>query len=282
MHKNIFRTLIILVTSWLVLFQISCKKEDYLLFNAPMRIQWKDTTTVNQTFADKKESIHRDTVWLKASIMGGLSSEIKKVNVKQIQGFSYSYTYDKTGAIIDTIATEVPNQAVPGTHYVPFKSEEMQKMLLLKTKKTAQLSDVEIDIPIIILRDKSLDEKNYSLFIELERSSDFLLGESEKITKVISISNRLIKPTGWGLFQVFYLGRYSYVKHKFMNETLGTVIDNNWLKQPRGIVTYYREKCRRALDAFNTNPDNIANGIAPLREDPDNPQSRLINFPTIL
>jgi hypothetical protein len=34
------------------------------------------------------------------------------------------------------------------------------------------------------------------------------------------------------------------------------------------------------LNTFNNNPENIASGVAPLREDPNNPSSALVTFPT--
>ncbi|MDO5664977.1 MAG: DUF4843 domain-containing protein [Bacteroidia bacterium] len=282
MYKKIFYTLLVFVAAGLLTLQTGCKKDDYLLFNAPLRVQWKDTVTVNQTFASKKEAIVRDTVWLKANVMGGSVSEAKKVKIKQIKGVYYSYTYDKAGAVIDTIATEAPNQAIPGTHYVAFDSEEMQKLLVQKTVVTNNPKGVEINIPVIVLRDASLSENNYLLFIQLEQSEDFLPGESQKTTKIISISNRITKPSKWSMFEEWYFGKYTYVKHKFMNETLQTVIDNAWFSQPRGILIFYREKCRRALEEFNADPENIAKGIAPLKEDPDNPKSKPMTFPTYL
>lgn len=278
MRKNIVYALLIFATIW----QTGCKKEDYQLFNSPSRVQWKDTVTVYQTFASKRETVLRDTVWLKANVMGGPSNEPKKLKIKQVKGIHYAYTYDKAGVVIDTTATEVPNQAIPGVHYIPFDSEEMQKLLVQKTVVTNNPQDVEINIPVIVLRDASLSENNYLLYVQLEQSDDFLPGESEKRIKIVSISNRIVKPSRWTFFVSFFLGDYSYVKHKFMNETLGTVIDNEWLAQPQSIITFYRERCRRALNTFNANPENIEKGVAPLREDPDNPQSRLITFPTQL
>lgn len=282
MYKNILHSLLVFATASLIVLQTGCKKDDYLLFNTSPRVQWKDTLTVQQTFAAKKDIIVRDTVWLKANVMGGLSSELKMVKIRQIKGFVYAYTYDKTGAVIDTIATEAPNQAVAGVHYVPFESEEMQRLLMQKTVVANNPKDVEINIPIIVLRDASLNKNNHLLYIRLEPSADFLPGESQKIVKIISISNRILKPSKWNVWEDWYFGKYSYVKHKFMNETLQTVVDNAWFEQPRGILTFHREKCRRALNEFNANPENIAKGIAPLRENADNPRSPLITFPTQL
>ena len=35
----------------------------------------------------------------------------------------------------------------------------------------------------------------------------------------------------------------------------------------------------QTLDAYNSDPGNIAQGLAPMREDPDNPNSALVTFP---
>lgn len=280
MKKYIYSFLLFMVLTLVSL--TSCKSDGYELYNSPARIQWQDTITVQQTFVDKAESVMRDTIWLKAKVMGGPSDVARRLNIRQVKGYTYTVNYDNSGNIVDTTKVEVPNQATPGTHYVAFDSQEMQALLLQKTKNNSQNTDVEMDIPIIILKDASLDKQNYSLYIEIIQSDDFLPGEKNNIQKRITISNQLVKPSGWDLWQTFYLGDYSIVKHKFMNETLHTTIDNTWLNQPRGIITYYREKCRRALDAFNSNADNISKGIAPLREDPNNPNSKPITFPTQL
>lgn len=270
------------VTASVLLLHTSCRESEQLIFNSASRIHWKDTATVHQTFINKKSNVTRDTVWIPLQVIGEISTEPRQINIKQIKGYFYSYTYDKKGNITDTILTEAPSQAIPNVHYVAFDSEEMKKNLLLKSFITSNKSGVEINLPLILLRDKSLKEKDYLLFLQLEPSSDFLLGDKQNMVKIISISDRLAKPSGWGVFEDAYLGKYSYARHKFMNEALGTVIDNAWLNQSVPFLIFYREKCRSALEVFNANPENIATGIAPLREDSSNPNSPLITFPTSL
>ena len=36
----------------------------------------------------------------------------------------------------------------------------------------------------------------------------------------------------------------------------------------------------KALEVFNNDPDNIASGKAPLRENPNDPNSKVLTFPT--
>ena len=63
---------------------------------------------------------------------------------------------------------------------------------------------------------------------------------------------------------------------------LGIEIDDAWwnrLAADYGELSYTKDKLRDALDAYNSDPGNIAQGLAPMREDPDNPNSALVTFP---
>ena len=53
----------------------------------------------------------------------------------------------------------------------------------------------------------------------------------------------------------------------------------NRLAADYGELSYTKDKLRDALDAYNSDPGNIAQGLAPMREDPDNPNSALVTFP---
>lgn len=60
-------------------------------------------------------------------------------------------------------------------------------------------------------------------------------------------------------------------------------VDDEWIAKGNAdptIFVYWRSKFVEELNAFNNDPENIESGIAPMREDPNNPSSALVTFPT--
>ena len=125
--------------------------------------------------------------------------------------------------------------------------------------------------------------------VKLESSDEFQLGERGCLTKTIIFSDKLEQPTSWNYVTNLYLGRYSEPKHELImrvvKEQLGDEyqVNDDWFEkgnEDNAIFVFWRSKFVEALNAFNKNPENIASGKAPLREDPENPNSNLVTFPS--
>ena len=151
-------------------------------------------------------------------------------------------------------------------------------------------------LAIILKRDASLATGKVRLRLRLEASDDLEVGESKYLERTIVFSDMLEQPSGWYYKNWYtyslaysYLGNYSVPKHELMIRVLQRLqsstsrVDDEWIAKGNAdptIFVYWRSKFVEELDAFNNNPENIESGAAPLREDPNNPSSALVTFPT--
>ena len=115
-------------------------------------------------------------------------------------------------------------------------------------------------------------------------TSDFLLGESEHLTSTIVFSDKLSRPSKWdNWLSTYYFGEYSTRKHEFMVEVAGGVkIDDDWIKSLMSDMqelSFWRDKFKESLLEYNSDSDNIAQGLAPMRENQEDSNSPLIQFP---
>ena len=181
------------------------------------------------------------------------------------------------GNVVDSTVTERPEKAVAGVHYAAFNSAETMPLQVIRAGRVTD------SIGIKLLRDTSLLEGNFRLRIKLAANEDFDIGESKWLERTIVVADRLEKPSNWNYTTTYYLGDYSKTKHELMIEVYKGKVDNEWVEEANNsssFAVYWRGKFAEALDIFNSNPDNIESGKAPMREDPNDPNSKLITFPT--
>lgn len=264
-----------------ILFTVfGCREEKGFLFDDVDRLQFvtvegKAPEDLVYSFVWYDETVKRDTVYIPLRVIGRVAPDDRYVRVFQVTEYRVEYKRDNKGYVVDSIVHELKNKAVPGVHYVPFDASEVKHLMKIRANK------VEDELPVILLRDKSLKDSSVRLRIELGISKDFQLGEKRIIARTLVISDRFEEPMAWKKVQ-YYLGSYSNAKYMLMLEVVGEKIDDEWLmkmKDDLPTLVYWRGKFIKALDDFNNDPDNIKNGKAPLREDPGNPGSKLVVFP---
>lgn len=254
-----------------------CQEAEYMLFNDIARVQMDETEELLTTFYYEDASIVRDTVYLTVNTIGDPENRVRHIALQQITEYDVEYKYDAKGNLIDSIVTEKPNKAVPGVHYVAMDDPEMLPLLVI------QPNAVTAEIPVILLRDATLKEAEYRLCLQLVATPDFQLGETNMLSGTIVFSDRLSKPSFWNSsVERYYFGTYSTRKHEFMYEVMQVEINDAWWKKlsaDYAELTYTRNKLKEALTAYNADPDNIAAGLAPMREDQNDPSSPLVTFP---
>jgi hypothetical protein len=274
MKKIIYLIIIVLAVT------TGCSEVDYLLFSGMNRVQMNDTTTVNRTFVYYAANVVEDTVYIQVNTIGNLSDQNREVKLVQVPEYNYTYVRDpQTGEVTETIATEKPYKAESGVHYQSFDNAELKKLWVVKANaNTAK-------IPIVLLRDASLKSNSYRLRVELAESDDFGLGETKARGVTILFSDRLERFYSWRVdnYQASAynsFGKYSTVKHQFMIDVTGEVIDEAWYQLIVAIQAnnHYKNLFKEALSNFNNDPANITSGAAPMRETSD-PTSPLIAFP---
>ena len=272
--KQIIYTVLFLVAIGLT----GCQKAEYLLFNDIARVQMDEANEILTSFYYMDAAIGRDTVYLTVNTIGDPENRVRQIALEQISEYDVEYKYDEKGNLIDSILTEKPNKAVAGVHYVPMDDPEMLPLLVI------QPNAVTAEIPVILLRDASLKEDDYRLCLRLKATDDFRLGETGKLSGTIVLSDKLSKPNFCNSsVDRYYFGVYSTRKHEFMIEVMQTEISDAWwnkLSADYAEINYTKDKLRDALQAYNDDPDNKVQGLAPMRENQNDPNSALITFPS--
>lgn len=266
-----------IVNMFLLAGLFSCQEAEQMLFNGVARVQMDEDNEQKVDFYYQDNSILRDTVYLTVNTIGDPEDRVRRIALEQITEYDITYQYDNKGNVVDSTVTEKPNKAVPGVHYVPMDAPEMESLLVI------QPNAVTAEIPVIILRDASLKEEEYRLCLQLKSTDDFLLGERDHLSGAIVMADKLSKPNFWtSTVESYYFGTYSTRKYEFMYEVAGEKIDDEWydrLLEDRAELYFFCDKFKSALEEYNNDPENIAQGLAPMREDQSDPNSPRIVFP---
>lgn len=253
-----------------------CQEAEYLLFNDAARVQMDEEKEILTDFYYTDASVTRDTVYLTVNTIGDPEDRVRRIALEQISEYDIEYKYDAKGNLVDSVVTEKPNKAVPGVHYVAMDDPEMLPLLVVPRNA------VTVEVPVILLRDASLKKEGYRLCLRLVATPDFRLGETGKLSGTVVFSDKLSKPGFWDSYvETYHFGRYSERKHAFMYEVLQTKITDDWWKRLRtdyAEITYTKNKLKAALDVYNHDPANLADGSAPMREDQADPKSPLVTF----
>ena len=160
---------------------------------------------------------------------------------------------------------------------MPLNDESIRPLFTIKAGR------VKDSVGIVVLRDASLKKASVRLRLRLKENEDFALGERRLQEQTIIISDKLEMPSNWNYTTKAYLGNYSAPKHRLMMQVVGSKVDDVWIAEvnkSQELIVYWRGKFIEALEAFNSNPANIASGLAPMREDPTNASSPLVTFPS--
>lgn len=182
---------------------------------------------VNYSFVFNS-SKQRDTVWIQLNTMGFLSDEDRPFELQQIESGDHD--------------------AVPGKHYVAFDDESVKKYMFVPAHQNYAR------VPIIVLRDASLNDATYTLNISVKPNDFFQTGYFAESSMTVNITNQLSKPTAWQSAMNWYFGQWGPVKHQFMIDVTGKKWDDAFINQIQGdfdLVNYYISKLDKALNAEN-------------------------------
>lgn len=285
------KKLIYLVVAIVSFGATACQEQDPMMFEDSARVQFTSAVDdYSYSFIWSDKSVTSAVVKLPIRIIGGPKDVERTLNVVQVDEFDVTYQYDNKGYVIDSTVTPKANPATAGLHYVPFDDPEAQQVLKVKA------GVVQDSLSIIVKRDPSLTDTKVRLRVRIQDSEDFLVGESKYLERTIVISDMLEQPTGWYYKNYYtysaaysYLGNYSVPKHELMIKVLQELqgsnsrVDDEWINKGNAdptVFVYWRAKFVEALEKFNNDPANIASGAAPLKENPNDPSSTLVSFPS--
>jgi hypothetical protein len=192
--------------------------------------------SINHSFFLLNSDILRDTVLIRINTMGELSSQARPLAIVQAN----------VGA---------EGAAVAGTHYVPFDDATLRPLHQMPAGKEF------VDIPVVFIRDASLDSTKVRLELALAANEYFRTGIVEKQRFVLTTTDLIEKPSAWDTRWYMALGKsWGPVKMRFIIDITGYT---DWFTTPSemALVQYFGALAKQKLLEYNTaNPDN------PLRE----------------
>lgn len=198
--------------------------------------QYGQKDSISQTFFILNSSIDRDTVYVKINTMGKLSDK------------------DRPVKLVQTNIGE-PGAAIPGVHYIPFEDAEVAKRFVIPAGKSYG------NVPVIVLRDPSLELGVYRLELAIEQNEYFRPGINTLCNFVVKTTAQTVKPSNWDTTWRYYFGRsWGSVKMRFIIDATGYT---EWELLPSDIsfVSFLSSQVKLKFEEYNlANPDN------PLRE----------------
>lgn len=240
--KRLFHTICTCLSLGLL---IACE-EDLPLYNDNQgMLNFVGDTTYNYSFV-YHSGYQQDTIWMEVETMGFMTDEARPFEIKQ----------ELTGE----------NDAIAGVHYLSFDNAFYQPYMKIEA------GTVKAKVPVIVLRDASLNEEDYVLRVEIADNGVFQPGYEFNSFKVITITNRLVQPRYWNSLMRNFFGAYGTEKHRFMIEHSAFKWDDDFLVEigvsnssvDQQYLIYLRDKFRQMLEEENTRRAN--QGLPPISE----------------
>lgn len=167
----------------------------------------------------------RDTVWVDVRTMG-MPVEDKARPVK----------------IVQTNAGQ-PDGAVVGTHYVAFDDPAIAEMMAV------QPGQVQVMIPVILLRDPSLKTRKVRIEMEVAGNEYFNPGIDKARKFMIQTTTMAEMPASWSSSWTYYFGKWGTQKMWFVVNYLGF---SEFDQVPdAGYRDYLKLKARQELMKYN-------------------------------
>lgn len=188
--------------------------------------------------------VERDTLWFKVRTSGFLSGEPRPIALRQVE-------------VPDTVGN-----AVPGVHYVAFDDPSLASFY------TVPANADTLSIPVVVLRDPSLDTEDVVLRFAFDANDYFQPGFPMTSTRTVYLSARLSRPMSWydNMF-----GAWGPVKHELMIQWTGERWDDAYFAElfagDSQYIYYMMEWFARKLAEENAIRE--ANGEGPYTEGPE-------------
>ena len=158
----------------------------------------KDDSVLIQSFVYVEDLAQmRDTVYVKIGTIGFVTDYDRAVSIRQL---------GKKGE----------NSAIPGVHYIGFDDKEASNLLVLRAGNAID------SLPVILLRDVSLETEDAILNVTLVDNSCFSLGLEGETDKTVIFSDMMNEPSNWIHIESATnhlprrLGDYGRIKHQFL------------------------------------------------------------------
>lgn len=232
--------------------------DDFMSFEGTDRIQFATRGEEVYTFAYFPESKQRDTLHIKIMSVGEVRDYPRSIRFEQVtKEWKYFYDEKDSKKAVDSSYMDMDFPAVAGVHFEPLGENNT---FVLPANRN------ELNLTVIVKRDDDALQKNaHKLVLHLLPSEDFGTGEPLKLTKSITISDKLERPTRWkdnSFYYARYLGGWSERKHRLMIDVTEEKWDNEFLAyiinsyDTWTLRDYYLAKIKKALADYNADPRN--------------------------
>lgn len=206
------------------LLAVACETKELTEYKNDPRIYFT-ADSINYSFYMEKSTKLRDTLWFGVRAMGMPEKAERTFRLKVVTP--------------DTVPV-----AIEGVHYIGFDDPEVAPYLKISAEKA------ETSVPLIVLRDSSLQKEEYVLDIALEANENFRLGINTRLQMRFKITDRSIKPRNWDSMWKGIFGEWGNVKMKFIIDHLG-ITDFASRTLDWSEREYYRIKIKGALQEYN-------------------------------
>lgn len=221
MNTKIIKYLILFIT----VLTISCDNEKYNFYEGEAYIQfgpepyriynggydYRDTVKTF-SFAYSNESVKQDTIFFDIYAIGGIKP------------------YDRVFKLEQMMIKESEN-AISEVHYKSFESSELASHYVI------QKDSIHARVPIVMLRDESLKEKEFTLQFQVVSNKEFKTAETRLLWRRLIFADKMVKPNKWDQLERYYLGKYSVTKHKWMIEITKEKWDNEFVDELNSSIT---------------------------------------------
>ena len=227
MKKYILSTLIALATLFAV---SSCSDNEPTDYTGGSAL-YIDNEAVSYSFFYAEDASDRASVNIKIHAQGLPSAENRAFTL-----------YQKNAGESDA--------AQAGVHYLSFDSDEMKQVMVMPAGKN------EVEVPVVLLKDASLDTKVVKLKIGVKANENFASGVVEKDSVVISISSQAIKPTNWADWEEAFGSSWGSVKMRFIIDNTG-ITNFDEVPDDYSYLEYLKNKLSSKLYEYNAaHPDD--------------------------
>lgn len=206
-----------------------CKEENPGAYTNDPAIYFTRDTTIKYSFF--KTAGHYDTVYFEVQTMGMPAD------------------YDRAFAVYQS-NTDDPKAAVAGKHYIPLDGDVMEQYLKVPAGKVLD------SIPLILIRDESLETGLYVIDLKLEENSHFRLTPAGKNKTTITLTAMVTKPSTWEDSWSRYFGTWGAEKMKFLILATGWPDFEVVPKDQTYIQSMESEARQKLLEYNQENPEN--------------------------
>ena len=134
--------------------------------------------------------------------------------------------------------------AQAGVHYLGFDTDEMKQAMVIPAGKS------EVKLPIVLLKDNSLETQTVRLKIGIRPNENFGYGVTERDSTVISFSSQAMKPTNWKDWYYAFGASWGTVKMRFIIDVTG-ITNFDQVPEDYDYLIYLNGKLKSKLYEYN-------------------------------